>query len=92
MATESATGDDSVFLNHDVTAGFDSAIPDFVDLVVQQADVATALRALARLCFTGGGVGVAAIETGNLARWSARVQETHQEGLGRLNRGATPQD
>ena len=81
MAAEGDAGDDAGFLDHDVAAGLDAAVPMLVDLVVEQADVAAAFRALAGLCVPDGGVGIAATEAGDFPRWLGGVEKPHQEGL-----------
>ena len=82
VALDVRAGDDSGFLDDDIATSLDAAVPRGGDVVVQQADVAAAFRALAGLGLADGGVGVAAVEAGDLARWLDRIEQPHQERAG----------
>lgn len=75
MALNIDAGDSPGFLDDDVAASLDAAVPVGDDFVVLQADIATALGALAGLCFADGRVRVTAIETGDLAGGSSRIKD-----------------
>ena len=61
------------------------------NFVIQEADVAAALRALAGLGLGNRLVGMAAGETAYFARWFGRIEEPHQERARRLDRRPSPQ-
>ncbi len=91
VALQRHAGDGSAFLNNDIAAGLDAAVPLFGDVVVDQADVAAALRALARLCLTDGGIGMAAGVSMDRAGRFDRIEKPHQKGLRRCYDRTTPE-
>ncbi len=84
-ALEGDAGDHASFLDDDITAGLDAAVPVLGDVVVHEADVAAAFWTLAGLRFAAGGVGVTAVEAGNGAWWFFRVKQPLEKGLRRWN-------
>ena len=79
VALECDARDDTGFLNDDVAAGLDPAVPGLVDFIIEEADITAAFRALAGLCLGDGGVRVAAREARDLARRLGGIQEAHQQ-------------
>ena len=88
VAANRGTRDRAGFLDDHIAAGFDPAVPGLGDLVIQQANITTALRALAGLRFTNRGELMPAIETSDLPGWFHRVKQAHQEGPVRWSRRA----
>lgn len=91
MTLECDAGDAACFLDDDIAASLNASVPDFRDLVIKQADVAAAFRALAGLRFGDGFVAVAAVETGDVARWLDGIEQPHEKGS-RRRRGSASAD
>ncbi len=71
-----------IFADGDVSARLDAAVPDFIDVVIDQADIFAALRALAGLGFGDGVEGMAAAEAGDIAWWAAACEQALEQGFG----------
>lgn len=67
----------SSFANDHIAARFNAGVGMLDDLVVGQADVAAAFRALARLGFRDGIEGLVAAETNDFARWFRGLKQAH---------------
>ena len=81
VAAERGTRNDPGFLDDHIATGFDAAVPVLINFVIQQTDVAAALRALAGLGRGDCAVGVTATKASDVTRWLDRVEEPHQERL-----------
>jgi len=86
VALDGDAGDGAGFSDGDVAAGLDSAVPDFVDLVVLHADVASAAGALAGLCFAEDFEDLSALEAGDFAGGFAAYEEAEERVDGWLFR------
>lgn len=69
----------SIFTNRDVAAGLDAAVPSFVDIIVDEADVFAAFRALAGLGFRDGLECVLAAEARDFPRRVVAREQAEKE-------------
>ena len=78
VALEGDAGDDAGFLDHHVAAGLDAAVPVLGDVIVDEADVIAAFRALARLGFGDGGVSEVAVKARDVTRRLDGIENPHE--------------
>jgi hypothetical protein len=76
MAAHGRVADSGVFSNDDVAARLDTAVQNVIHIIVDEANVFAALRALAGLCFCDGMEGMGASEAKDIARGLAARQQS----------------